>query len=134
MIRLPRLALFLLAVPALTAATEVPPHVWANPSDSVHIRFDPCGTNVCGTVVWASEKAIADTRKGGGGTELVGTQVFRGLRQVKSNVWKGKVYVPDIRRTFGGTVTLAAGDRLIGKGCLIAGIGCKSQVWTRVAD
>jgi uncharacterized protein (DUF2147 family) len=128
-----RLALALVALAALPGAADAPAHVWANPSKSVHIRFDSCGENVCGTVVWASDKAIADTRKGGGG-ELVGTQIFRGLRQVKPNMWKGKVYVPDIRKTFGGTVTLAGDDRLIGKGCLIAGIGCKSQVWTRVAD
>lgn len=133
MVRPPRIALALVAFAALTGAAEAPPYVWANPSNSVHIRFASCGDDVCGTVVWANEKAIADTRKGGG-TELVGTQIFRGLRQVKPRVWKGKVYVPDIRRTFGGTVTLDGNDRLIGKGCLIAGIGCKSQVWKRVSD
>lgn len=128
-----RLALLALAPALLGGAVDAPPHVWANPSKSVHIRFAPCGDLVCGTVVWASDKAIADTRKGGG-TDLVGTQIFRGLRQVHAREWKGKVYVPDIRKTFGGTVTLDGDDRLIGKGCLIIGIGCKSQIWTRVAD
>ncbi|WP_404335841.1 DUF2147 domain-containing protein [Sphingomonas sp. MMS12-HWE2-04] len=133
MTRLARLVLPLLAAAALTGAAEAPSHVWANPSKSVHIRFEPCGVNVCGTVIWASEKAIADTRKGGG-ADLVGTQIFRNLRQVRPNMWKGKVFVPDIRKTFGGTVTLVGDDRLVGKGCLILGVGCKSQVWTRVAD
>ena len=106
--------------------------VWRNPSNSVHIRFEACGAQLCGTVVWASEKAIADTRRRSD-RPLVGTSIFRNFHKVRADRWKGKVFVPDIGQTFSGTITVQ-GDRMVGKGCLIAGIGCKSQTWSRVAE
>jgi uncharacterized protein (DUF2147 family) len=104
---------------------------WRNPRDSVHVRFEACGTELCGTVTWASDKAVADAAKGSK-RPLVGTRIFRDFRQVRPDRWKGKVYVPDINLTFNGTVTLV-GDTLVGRGCLFAGIGCKSQTWQRVS-
>jgi uncharacterized protein (DUF2147 family) len=105
--------------------------VWRNPSDSVHVRFDSCGDRICGTVTWANAKAIADARRGSG-MQLVGTRIFRGLREVRPNYWKGKVYVPDVDATFGGSIAWEGDRRMVGRGCLFAGIGCRSQVWTRV--
>jgi uncharacterized protein (DUF2147 family) len=125
--------LTLLPLALMLPAPDALPSVWRNPHDSVHVRLEPCGEQMCGTVVWATDKAIADARKGST-QPLVGTRIFRDFHVVKPNVWRGKVYVPDIAKTFGGTVTID-GDRMIGKGCLIAGrIGCKSQTWSRVAD
>jgi uncharacterized protein (DUF2147 family) len=125
------LALALLAVaPADPDAIE---GVWSNPHNSVHLRYAPCGQGlVCGTVVWASDKAIADARRGGT-DPLIGTQIFRNLRKAGPSRWKGKVFVPDINRTFSGSVTVD-GNRMIGRGCLIAGVGCKSQTWTRLPN
>ncbi|MDG2533604.1 DUF2147 domain-containing protein [Sphingomonas sp. HITSZ_GF] len=107
--------------------------VWANPHNSVHVRYEKCGKGaLCGTVVWASDKAKADAKRGGT-DELVGTQIFRNLYKDGPNRWKGKVFVPDIRKTFAGTVTIE-GDKMVGRGCLVLGVGCKSQTWTRIQD
>ncbi len=119
----------------LTAAAAVPDDgiegVWSNPRGSVHIRYEACGKGViCGTVVWASEKAMADARRGGT-TSLIGTRIFRNLHKAGANRWKGRVYVPDINKTFEGTVTVE-GDKMIGRGCLLLGVGCKQQTWSRV--
>jgi len=43
------------------------------------------------------------------------------------------VFVPDIKKTFSGTVTIE-GDRMIGRGCLLLGVGCKSQTWSRITE
>jgi uncharacterized protein (DUF2147 family) len=124
-------------LPIVLSAAVPPPAggpagtVWRNPKDSVHVRFAPCGGLICGTVTWASAKAIADARRGSGG-ELVGTQIFRGLREVRPNHWKGKVFVPDLNATFGGSIVWEGDRRMVGRGCLFAGIGCRSQAWTRV--
>jgi len=104
---------------------------WRNPSNSVHVRIDRCGENICGTVTWASAKAIADARRGG--TEnLVGTRLFRDLEPAGGGKWRGKVFVPDIRKTFSGTLHFADSDKMVGKGCVLFGIICKSQTWSRV--
>ena len=102
-----------------------------NPSNSVHVRIHQCGKTRCGKVVWANDKAKADSARGGTKT-LVGTELFREFREVSPKVWKGKVFVPDINKVFTGTGTIKDENNIVARGCLIAGMGCKSQTWTRV--
>ncbi|HTH29175.1 MAG TPA: DUF2147 domain-containing protein [Sphingobium sp.] len=105
---------------------------WRNPRNSVHIRLTPCGEGrMCGTVIWASDKAKADARRGG--TEkLIGLDLFREFRRVAPGQYKGRVFVPDMNRTFSGHMRIE-GDSMIGKGCVLAGLICKSQTWTRIS-
>ena len=105
--------------------------VLRNPSNSVHVRIHPCGKSRCGTVVWANDKAKADSARGGT-PKLVGTELFREFREVSPKVWKGKVFVPDINKVLTGTGTVKDQNTIVARGCLFAGIGCKSQTWTRV--
>ena len=105
---------------------------WRNPKDSVRIRFAPCGQDrMCGVVTWASEKAKADARRGGT-DQLVGTNLFRNFKRVAPGEYKGHVFVPDMNRTFSGHMEIR-GDSMIGKGCVLAGLICKQQVWTRIS-
>jgi uncharacterized protein (DUF2147 family) len=105
--------------------------VLRNPSNSVHVRIHPCGKSRCGTVVWANAKAKADSARGGT-TNLVGTELFREFREVSPKVWKGKVFVPDLNKVLTGTGTVKDHNTIVARGCLFAGMGCKSQTWTRV--
>jgi len=104
-------------------------NVWRNPQNSVQVRIDPCGKGRCGVVVWANDKAKADSARGGT-PNLVGMNLFHGFREVKSNVWEGKVFVPDLNRTFTGTLTIKNQDTAVARGCML--MICKSQTWTRV--
>lgn len=104
---------------------------WANPRNTVHIRAQACGKDLCGVVSWASDKAREDARKGGN-PNLVGTQLFRGSRTPGSNSWKGKVLVPDMNQTFSGTLTFVDSNTMVGKGCALFGLICKSQTWKRI--
>lgn len=115
------------AAPAGLIASE-----WHNPSNSVHVRIDRCGaTQLCGTVTWASAKAQADARRGGT-QNLIGTRLFQGMEPAGAGKWRGKVFVPDIRRTFSGTVAFNGTDKMVGKGCVLFGAICKSQTWSRI--
>lgn len=105
---------------------------WRNPKDSVRIRLSPCGQDrVCGIVTWASDKAKEDARRGGT-EQLVGTNLFRNFQRVSPGQYKGHVFVPDMNRTFSGHMEIK-GDSMIGKGCVLAGLICKQQVWTRIS-
>lgn len=134
-----RIAALLTGAGALAAlsgpagAIDRPPATWRNPQDSVHVRIEPCGPRMCGVVIWASDKAKADAARGGGGP-LVGSVLFRDFAEEKPGVWRGRLFVPDIGKTFGGTISVIDRDHIRGRGCLVGGIGCKSQVWTRIAD
>lgn len=118
---------------ALLAGAEPPaPTLWRNPSNTVHVRAAPCGNGgMCATVVWASEKAKADARRGGT-DPLIGAQLFQNFRIVRDGLWKGTVFVPDINQRFSGTVTVVDENTIVGKGCALLGTICKSQTWTRV--
>jgi uncharacterized protein (DUF2147 family) len=105
--------------------------IWQNPQGSVRVQSRHCGANMCGTVVWANDKAKADAAKGGT-ANLIGLDLFQNFSVDAKGLWHGKVYVPDIGKTFTGTVTVVNENTLKGEGCLIGHLGCKSQVWTRV--
>lgn len=126
----------LLALAAACSAAEAAPTdqsfgVWRNPQDSVHVRAEPCGDRMCGVVVWANDKARADAARGGT-VQLVGATLFKEFRLEKQGVWRGKVFVPDIGKTFSGTIEVIDGDHLKGSGCLVGRVGCRSQIWTRL--
>ncbi len=122
------------APPALADEPPAPPIAteWRNPSNSVHVRIDKCDGRLCGTVTWASAKAQADARRGGT-PNLIGTRLFRDLEPAGPRQWRGKVFVPDIRKTFSGTIAFSDANTMVGKGCVLFGVICKSQTWKRVS-
>jgi len=125
------LAAGLIATPAGAAVDDLY-GVWRNPRDSVHLEIKPCGGSACGVVVWASAKAQADARRGSG-QNLVGQQLLRDFAPAGGG-WRGKVFVPDLNHVFAGSARAIDAGHIEAKGCLIGGIFCKSQTWTRVAE
>ena len=115
----------------LAAQSSAQDSVWRNPQNSVHVRIHACGAGRCGTVIWANDKAKADSARGGT-PNLVGTQLFRDFHETSPQLWTGKVFVPDLNRTFSGTGTVINANTLIARGCILGNIGCKSQTWTRI--
>ena len=121
---------------ARVAEARVPAGVWANPSNSVQVRFAPCGRGqdaqlMCGTVIWASEQAKADAARGGS-DRLVGTRLFTDFEEEEPGRWAGTVFIPDIGREVEGTITQVDAKTLVGEGCLFGGLGCRQQRWRRV--
>lgn len=116
---------------AQASAQAHPIGVWRNPKNSVHVRIQPCGSNVCGTVVWANARAREKARAGGT-AQLVGTQLFREFRRQGAASWAGRVFVPDRNQSYSGTLTLAGPNQIVARGCLLGRYLCRSQTWTRV--
>jgi uncharacterized protein (DUF2147 family) len=127
------LAAVLAVLATAQAATAAPAiyGVWRNPKNSVHLEIRACETGTCGYVVWANAHAREDARKGSG-KELLGMQLLRGFAPDERNVWRGKVFVPDLDRTFSGSAQLIDDRSLKAKGCFLANLLCKSQTWTRI--
>jgi uncharacterized protein (DUF2147 family) len=100
---------------------------WVNPSKSVVIDIEPCGHVLCGTVVWASEKAKHDARKGT--HHLVGTKLLTGMQHSGAHVWKGKIFVPDQNMHASAKLKPEGANHLKVSGCVM--MICKSQTWTK---
>ena len=103
---------------------------WRNPSGSVIISIAPCGEAMCGRVQWASDKALADARKNGT-DPLIGVELLSDFVPKGENRWKGRLFVPDLKRTSKAEVRQLGPDQVKVKGCAVGRLVCKSQVWTR---
>ncbi len=109
--------------------------IWANPAETLFIKTGPCrgdgGGDLCGSIVWASQRAMADARDAGV-SQLIGTQLLSGYRRTGPGSWNGTVYIPDIGRRFSSRLKQTSAQALTISGCLVGGFLCKSQVWRRV--
>ncbi len=103
---------------------------WINPLGSVIVTTGNCHDKLCGWVSWASEAALADATDAGV-RNLVGTTLLQDYRARSPGRWAGRVFVPDMGRSFSSTIEQLDGDRLKISGCLIGGLLCKSQIWVR---
>lgn len=126
-----------LGVPAGAAtsgsAAAVPPIAlgrWVNPKHTVIVDTAPCGDRLCGTVACAAPAAIEKAREKGT-PQLIGTQLLERLELRSDGRWRGKVFVPDMQGRFGAVMTQLSPDRIEVKGCILGGLLCKKQVWTR---
>lgn len=107
--------------------------LWLNPKGTLAVHTDACGSALCGRIVWASAQAQADARDADV-PHLVGTQLLENYRPSGRGRWQGTVFVPDMGRHFGSQIAALSPDRLQIKGCILGGLLCKSQVWTRIAQ
>jgi len=122
-------------IPAFAAPTlAAPPSMeafWLNPHNSVVVRTGPCGAHLCGWIIWADKEARDDARDGGV-DRLVGTQLLENYSYQGKGRWSGTVYVPDMGHSFASQIEQMPAGRMKVKGCILGGLLCKSQIWTRI--
>lgn len=121
----------------LAASTSVLPQpaatpigVWQNPKGTIRVRTRLCGNLLCGNIVWASAKAMADARDAGVNS-LIGTELLSDYRHSGAGRWTGQVYVPDQGRRFYSTIEQKGPNDIRISGCILGGLLCKRQDWTR---
>jgi len=119
----------------VVAQASGPPSVdirgeWINQRRTAIIRIADCPSGLCGTVIWSAAAARSDATRGGI-AELNGTTVMSGFAPSSGQRWRGKLFLPDHNRTVRGEIELRANDELRVKGCEMAGLVCRSQVWNR---
>jgi uncharacterized protein (DUF2147 family) len=120
------------AVPFTASAKAALEGHWKNPKGSVVVRVSSCGDAYCGVVIQASDKAKATAKKGGT-PNLIGTRILSGMKPVGDGTYKGQAFDPKRNIRAPATIRLLGSSTLVVKGCLISGIICKEQRWTRVS-
>lgn len=121
-------ALLLTATPASAQQLE---GWWTNPKGTVVIKVERCGPAYCGRVIHATAKARESARKSGT-PHLIGTRVLTGLRPVGDGQYKGQAFVPKRKIRATATVRQINNDVMEVEGCVVSGIVCGDERWTRV--
>ena len=121
-------SLVLAAAPASAQALD---GQWTNYKKNVVVQVERCGTAYCGRVVRASEKAKAKAAKGGT-PNLIGTQILTGLVPAGTGKFRGRAFVPKRNIHATATVRQVSDDVMQVQGCVLGGLLCDSERWTRV--
>ena len=121
-------SLLLAAAPAHAQELE---GQWTNYKRNVVVQVERCGGAYCGRVVQASEKAKAKARKGGT-QNLIGTQILTGLVPTGAGKFRGRAFVPKRNIHATATVRQVSDDVMQVQGCILGGLLCDSERWTRV--
>ena len=135
------LAAALLGASPLPASAADPTGTWLTEDGKATVRVADCGGALCGTIVALKEpndpqtggpkvdKHNADAGKRG--RPIVGVQIVTGLKPDGTNKWSGHIYNPEDGKTYAASVTLQNANTIKVRGCILGGIICKTNTWTR---
>ena len=103
--------------------------IWKTQVDDgayAYVRFAPCGEKICG-VITRTFNADGEYKSKNIGRKLVWDMVPEG----GGNYGGGKIWQPSTDRIYRSKMTLS-GNTLRVAGCVLGGLICKKQTWTRV--
>ena len=92
-----------------------------------YVVFAPCGGRLCGTLTKSFDSKGAPMESPNIGRKIVWDMLDRG----KGHYHSGKIWAPDRDKTYASVMDLK-GDTLSVAGCILGGLICRSQKWTRV--
>lgn len=107
---------------------------WVRPNGASKIRISSCGASLCGKLIWLREPRD-DTQNPDAskrGRPLLGVQIVQSMKPTdQADQWKGKVYNAEDGKTYNGFIKLVSSDELKLEGCVLGGLICKGETWTR---
>lgn len=89
------------------------------------VEVHPCGDKLCGTIM----RTFND--EGEYKSPNIGKDIIRDMVPQGNGRYKGKVWRPSNDKIYLGKLVLS-GNTLTMKGCIVGGLICASQTWTRV--
>jgi uncharacterized protein (DUF2147 family) len=114
---------------------------WLTGDKKGKVRIVNCGGAICGTLVWLAEPIDPETHqpktdKNNSNASLqsrplLGIPIVLNMAPAGGAKWEGKVYNAEDGGTYTGSFTMAGPNTADLKGCVMGGLICKSQTWTR---
>ena len=109
-----------------------PTGTWVTQGGDSKVRIVPCGGGFCGTIVWLNEdrKDSNNPDPSLRGRSLVGVQLIFNM-QGSGDSYSGKLYNPRDGKTYSGKLKTIGADKLQLSGCVLGGLICKGETWTK---
>src|SRR5262245_55027013 len=142
MLRRSALAAIMLAGGFSPSVAADPTGPWLTEGGTPTVRLASCGAELCGTIIALKEpndpatgrpktdKNNPDASKRN--RPVVGIQIVFGMKPSgTADKWSGSVYNAEDGKTYTGSITLQGARNLKLEGCVLGGLICKAQTWTR---
>ncbi|WP_199084849.1 DUF2147 domain-containing protein [Bosea sp. ASV33] len=106
---------------------------WRDSDGESEIAIARCGSALCGKIVWLKEPRVDrfNPNEGLRTRSLMGMQVLSGFAPDASGTLIGSGYNPADGKTYRTTLELSAPDALVVRGCVLGGLICDDDTWTR---
>ena len=126
----------------MTLAAD-PSGTWHTEGGKATVRIAGCSSGaLCGTIVALKEpndpatgRPQTDKNNPDGSLRnrpMVGVQIVLGMKPSgTADKWTGQVYNAEDGKTYSGSLTLQNANTLKLEGCVLGGLICKAQTWTR---
>ena len=111
-----------------TAMAAEPTGDWRTEDGSAIIRVDNCRGALWGVVAWEREPG-RDRRNG---RPTLGSTVLINMRPSSQARWDGQIYNAQNGETYKANVKMVSDNTLRVEGCVMGGVFCGGQRWTRV--
>jgi uncharacterized protein (DUF2147 family) len=121
---------------ALLPASPSPIGNWIAENGEGRVRIDVCGEALCGAIA-AANPGDTDWRNPDPGKRdrpLLGVPVLIDMKPGNKQRWDGQVYSAKSGYTYAATMVLKSADMLRVEGCVLGGLFCNGQNWTREKD
>jgi uncharacterized protein (DUF2147 family) len=127
-------AAFLLPLIPVAALAQEPAGTWLTESGETRVRIAKCGAAHCGTIVWVKDGGKDEQNPNAAlrSRSLVGVQMIGNMQPSGDGAWSGSLYNYKDGKTYSGKMRLKGSSALELSGCVLGGIICRSQNWTRV--
>jgi uncharacterized protein (DUF2147 family) len=114
---------------------------WLTGDKKGKVHIVNCGGAICGTLSWLAEPNDPDTKQpktdknntdaGKKSRPLLGIPIVLNMKPAGGEKWEGQVYNAEDGSTYSGSFTMTGANSAELKGCVMGGIICKGQTWTR---
>ena len=107
---------------------------WLVADGSAHIRIEPCANALWGILSWVREPGFDSQNPNPAkrSRSIVGVPILRAMKPVAANRWEGEVYNAKNGKMYSANIALVSDDVLKIQGCVLGGLFCGGENWTRV--
>jgi uncharacterized protein (DUF2147 family) len=118
-----------------------PAGTWWTADRKGKVKIVNCGAAICGSLSWLAEPTDPETNKpktdknnkdaSKQGRPLIGVPIVLSMKPAGGDKWEGQVYNAEDGNIYSGSFTMSGANTAQLKGCVMGGLICKGQSWTR---